>query len=59
MRTRRAAGSQVRGKAPQMVEYYSYWEQEIYNALTQLIITAMQVCQSVKSGRAAGAPQSL
>jgi hypothetical protein len=42
-----------------MVEYYSYWEQEIYNALTQLIITAMQVCQSVKSGRAAGAPQSL
>ena len=35
-----------------MVEYYSYWEQEIYNALTQLIITAMQVCQSVKSLRA-------
>ena len=34
-----------------MVEYYSYWEQEIYNALTQLIITAMQVCQSSQSGR--------
>ena len=25
-----------------MVEYYAYWEHEIYNALTQLIVTAMQ-----------------
>jgi hypothetical protein len=25
-----------------MVEYYAHWERELYNALTQLIIRAMQ-----------------
>ena len=50
------------GKAPQLAGYYAYWERSIFNALNNMVLTAMRmlvnmlVARSAKKAAAAGRP---
>ena len=37
------------GKSPRMAAYYGYWEQQIFAALTRMVISSLQTCQTLVS----------